>query len=198
MQLLVPVGTVAFALTFLATDVVGEVFDRKHAIYIVWAGVVLLVFILLYFIATVGDTKGNFWIFNSPGFWNTEQQESYSFVFSGTFWIYIGGFIAVLVSSINDVYIFHHFKEKHSGKNLFWFRNNVSTVLSQIINSTLFVSIAFATVLTIPEILSAIAGQVIFKVILAFLDTPLAYAMRNYANEVKYWYNPLSAGSWKG
>ncbi len=38
MQLLVPVGTVAFALTFLATDVVGELYDRRHAIYIVWIG----------------------------------------------------------------------------------------------------------------------------------------------------------------
>lgn len=197
-SLLVPVGTAAFAITFLATDVIAELFDRRHAVFTVWAGVVIRVGIMLYFIAAIGDTSGDFWFFESPDFWSSGNQEAYRFVFSGTFWIYIGGFAAIIVSSLNDVYVFHHLKKRHANRNLFWFRNNVSTSLSQIINSTVFISLAFATVLSIQEILAAIAGQVILKIGLAFLDTPFAYLMRNYGSDRAGWYKVWTADFWKG
>jgi uncharacterized integral membrane protein (TIGR00697 family) len=197
-DILFPVGTIAFAATFLATDIVGELFSKRHAIFIVWMGVVLRILVMFYFLAAVGAPDGSVLGLAAPPFWSPENQASYGFVLGGTFWIYIGGFAAILISSLADVFIFHHFKEKHAGKNLFWFRNNFSTIFGQIINSTVFISIAFAGTLTIAQILSAIFGQFLIKTGLAFLDTPVAYLIRNYGNGSQDWYRFWTKAFWKG
>ena len=77
--------------------------------------------------------------------------------------------------------IFHHFRERDQGKNRLWLRNNLSTIVSQILNSTIFISVAFAGIVTWSAIGSLILGQVIFKILVAVVDTPLVYLLRNIA-----------------
>ena len=77
--------------------------------------------------------------------------------------------------------IFHHLRIKDQGKNRLWLRNNVSTIVSQILNSTIFISVAFAGIFSWAEIGSLILGQVLFKITVAVLDTPAVYLLRNVA-----------------
>nr|VFK16532.1 MAG: hypothetical protein BECKLFY1418C_GA0070996_102423 [Candidatus Kentron sp. LFY] len=197
--LLIPMGTFAFAATFLSTDIISELFDRVHAVFIVWFGVVLRFLLMLYIYWSIGDDNGQVALFSMPVFWSSEQQSHYEFVFSASIMIFIAGFVAIIVSSLLDVYVFHYLKEKHKGKNLFWLRNNVSTLFGQLINSTLFIAIAFASILSIKEIILAISGQLLIKWIIAFfVDTPLAYTFRNYGNGNKQWYAIWKIEFWKG
>lgn len=199
-ELLIPAGTLAFAVTFLATDVVGEVVDRAHAVAIVWISVVLRVFILIYFVWIIGDETGDVYpgFLGVPAFWTAEMQSHFAFVFSGTVWIYIGGFAAILTASLLDVYVFHYFKRKHQDKNLFWLRNNISTVFGQAVNSIVFITIAFGQMLSLEQLFTAIGGQVVAKTLLALLDTPIAYAMKNYGQSKVGWYRVWERTFWQG
>lgn len=198
-ELLIPMGTFAFAITFWCTDIISELWGRKHAITVVWAGVVIRVFLMMYVAWVIGDKSGDVTGLALPSFWSPENQRAVVFVFSQSINIFWAGLIAILVASFMDVYVFHYLKDRHEGKNLFWLRNNASTFGGQLINSTLFVMIAFMTMLTPAQLVSAVAGQVLVKWVIAlFVDTPLAYLIRNYGQDLDDWYAFWTKSFWKG
>jgi hypothetical protein len=198
LDILVPLGTVAFALTFLATDVVSEVHGRRQAMNILIIGLVMRFIAFVYFYLSIGNEIGQVLGLNPPEFWSDTNQSSFSMVLGASLPIFIAGFVAVFISSLNDIYVFHWLKRKHEGKDLFWVRNNTSTVLSQIINSFLFITIAYASTMPVKGIVMAILGQVIVKFFLSIFDTPLAYLMRNYGNDKDGWYKIWTKSFWKG
>ena len=196
--MLIPLGTLAFALTFLATDVVSEVHGRAYSFYVLMAGLVMRFIAFIYFYYCIGDNNGFVFGFSTPEFWPSSSQNSYKFVLGSSMPIFIAGFVAVFISSLNDIYIFHYLKRKHEGKNMFWIRNNVSTILSQLVNSFLFITIAFANIMPVKGIIMAIIGQSITKFFFALLDTPFAYMMRNYAQDKVEWYKFWKRDFWLG
>lgn len=169
--IVIPVGTSLFALTFIATDVIAEVWGKAYSLTIVWLGLVIRLLALLFFAFAVFVEPVSFW----------SNQEAYESVLAGSFKIIIAGIIAYLVSQLNDVFVYHHFKEKDVGKNRLWLRNNISTFSSQFLDSFLFIIIAFGGVLTVAQLISAIVGQVLVKWLIAAIDTPIVYMLRNYA-----------------
>lgn len=198
-ELLIPMGTFAFAITFWCTDIISELYGRTHAITIVWTGMAIRVFLMIYVSWVIGDKSGEVIGLNLPEFWSAENQRAVVFVFTQSINIFIAGFAAILVASVLDVYVFHYLKDRHEGRNLFWLRNNVSTFGGQLINSTLFVVIAFRSVLTPGQLLGAVVGQVIVKWIIAlFIDTPLAYLLRNYGQDKDNWYAFWTKSFWAG
>ena len=79
---------------------------------------------------------------------------------------------------MHDVISFDFWKNKTNGKML-WLRNNASTIVSQAIDSTLFMFIAFYGVspkYDVAFIITLIIPYYVLKVLLAILDTPLVYA----------------------
>jgi len=59
-----------------------------------------------------------------------------------------------------------------------WLRNNLSTIFSQLIDTTIFMFLAFykiAPKFTVTFIISLIIPYWIFKVVFAIVDTPLCY-----------------------
>lgn len=181
---LIPAGTILFCLAYLATDVISEIWGRSYAVIVVLFGVLMRLIVLGYFyFAISGEVAFNF--IDAAPFWTSEQQSAYSTTLGGSQLIIWAGLVAFFISSLMDVFIFHYFKERHKNKNMLWFRNTVSTSLSQLVNSVFFISIAFATVASLSQILSLILGQVVVKVLVSILDTPLVYIIRNYAMRKK-------------
>jgi len=72
-----------------------------------------------------------------------------------------------------DVKIFHFLKEKFA--NLWWLRNNVSTMVSSFFDTVLFFMIAFSFILPFDVIVKLIIGDYLVKLTLALLDTPIFY-----------------------
>jgi uncharacterized integral membrane protein (TIGR00697 family) len=89
-----------------------------------------------------------------------------------TWRIWIGGIVAYGVSQTLNVTIFSWLKGRE-GARMLWLRSGIAGVLSQIVDTLLFISIAFLGVFPIGELL---AGQMIAKVALsALLVPPLIY-----------------------
>ena len=97
--------------------------------------------------------------------------------------IAIASVVTFFIVQFVDVYIFHHLKEKYF--NLWWLRNNVSTLVSQFLDTTIFFTLAFAFVLPWEVIFKIMLGNYFVKAVMAIADTPLFYwfAIRRYINE---------------
>lgn len=166
-SLVVPAAVVAYAITFLCTDVIGELYGKEEANKTVRLGFILQVFsICLIYLA----------IKLPPAPFMVEYNEVFQQVLGQSLRVVIASLIAYTISQFNDVYIFHKLKDIHGGKHR-WIRNNVSTITSQLIDTSIFITIAFYGV--VPNLWALIIGQFTVKVCLALLDTPFFYIFTN-------------------
>ena len=162
-------GGIGYAVTFLATDIISELFGKRRATQAVNTGfIVLLVSTLLFYIAIILP-HADYW----------PWQEGFKSIFGSSLRITIAGLIAYAVSQNHDVWAFHFWKKVTRGKHL-WLRNNLSTISSQFIDAVIFIPLAFYGVF---PIIPVILGQFIIKSTIAFLDTPIIYAIVHYARK---------------
>jgi len=170
--LIVPAAIILYPLTFLFTDVVSEIEGRKSAQDLVMMGFYMSVIMVL--ILFVGK------ILPPAPFWN--HQEAYTAILGATPRIVVASMIAYLISQSHDVWAFHWWKQKTSDRHL-WLRNNVSTIVSQLFDSVLFIVIAFGGTYELRTIGAMIISQYVVKVGIALLDTPFCYILvRLYGN----------------
>jgi uncharacterized integral membrane protein (TIGR00697 family) len=180
LDVLVPAGTLAFCLTYLATDVISEVWGRGYALCVVLTGVAMrfVMAVLILYAMHLEDIAG--FVSAAPS-WTAERQAEFVSVFSSGIRTNFAGLVAFLVSALADVLIFHHLRQRDMGRNRLWLRNNLSTMVSQILNSTIFITVAFGGIESWAAIGSLILGQVVVKLFVAAVDTPLVYLLRNIA-----------------
>ncbi len=170
-QIVIPVGTSLFGVTFLCTDVVAEVWGKRMSYLVVLLGLIARLLMVGFFWFAILVEPVSFW----------EGQEQYEAVLGGTFLIFGAGLLAYCLSQTNDVFVFHYLKERDEGKNRLWKRNNLSTFSSQFLDSFVFVVVAFGPSETLSVLISMILGQVVLKWAIAMIDTPLVYVVRNFA-----------------
>ena len=160
-------GVLVYASTFLITDVIAEIWGKSEARKAVWAGFFANIALVLFVLVAVNLPTADF---------AAEIGKSFDMVFGLTPRIVLGSMIAYLVSQHWDVFFFHKIRDWTKGKHL-WLRNNLSTITSQIIDSVLFVTIAFYGVIPITGLM---IGYFVVKVTVAIADTPFAYAAVKY------------------
>ncbi|WP_440999478.1 queuosine precursor transporter [Fodinibius sp. SL11] len=167
----VPVGVIAYPFTFLATDLLSELYGRKKAQLVVWVGFWMNAFML--FLMTV-----NHWLPSTAGVSGGLQlfEGVYEFMIGNT----IASMIAYLTAQTVDVRLFHFWKDLTDGKHL-WLRNNASTTVSQLVDSTAILSILYFAgnlgqdINTIGKLAILIINSYLFKFFFALFDTPLCY-----------------------
>lgn len=153
--------------TFLITDIVSEVYGERMARQFLLAGVIALVMIL-------GFTSLFVLLGPHERYLN---NEAYGIVFGASLRIMVASIIALVLSQFHDIWAFSFWKRKTQGRFL-WFRNNASTVVSQGIDTLLFMFIAFWHVA--PQfdalfILQLALPYYLLKVLFSLVDTPLVY-----------------------
>lgn len=165
----VPAGVLAYCVTFVCTDVINEIWGREKANQVVLAGFGTLVVCLVLIQLAL--------LWPAAPFWN--QQEAFAAVLGRTPRIILGSLIAYLLSQFHDVWAFDFWKRSTSGRHL-WLRNNGSTVVSQLIDSTVFISIAFYGQM---PIMPLIWGQWLVKLVIAGLDTAVVYLLVRFIRQ---------------
>ena len=114
-----------------------------------------------------------------------QMQTEFESILSGSFRIILASLISYLISQNLDVFVFHKLKEKH-GESKLWLRNNLSTVLSQLFDTSIFILIAFYGTMPFGALLGLIATQYAFKFIFALIDTPLVYLFVRLCKKEKH------------
>ena len=161
--LVVPAGVLAYSVTFIATDVISEIWGKKQAKQAVLGGFVALLVCMMFIKLSLAWPSASFW----------EGQEEFAAVLGMTPRIILASFLAYLLSQTHDVWAFHFFKKLFRGRHL-WLRNNISTASSQLLDTIVFIVVAFLGIMPVGQL---IAGQYVVKLGIALLDTPLVYLL---------------------
>ena len=164
----VAVGALPYPITFLCTDLISELWGEKRAAQVVWVGLLLngWVVLILWLGGILPGVEG------APDATFFEIQRL-------AFGSVIASMAAYLTAQFVDVRMFHFWKRVSKGKAL-WLRNNGSTLVSQLVDTSAVVLISHfaAHVLPVnpdeallPQLGSFIAGGYLFKLLAALADT---------------------------
>ena len=167
----VPAGVLAYPFTFLATDLICELYGKKPAQTLVWVGFIMNVFMLGlmslgHFLPDASGVSGATSTFESV----------YRFMVGNV----IASMIAYLIAQSVDVHVFHFWKRLTKGRHL-WLRNNGSTMFSQMIDTISILSILYLAnnlgpdINTIGKLINLIFASYLFKFFFALFDTPFFY-----------------------
>jgi uncharacterized integral membrane protein (TIGR00697 family) len=162
----ISVGILPYPITFLITDLISEIFGKRKANQVVVAGIFASFFSLaiVYTASAVPATE-----------WSPVSNSMFSNVFGNTIVAVFASMMAYLLAQFVDIQIYHFWKRITKGKYL-WLRNNFSTFSSQFID-TFTVVLLLCTFGEIPWELfyGLVISGFLFKIFIAFLDTPLLY-----------------------
>ena len=162
--LAVEAGIFAFLLLVVTSSSIAELHGRSTANRLVLIGFVPLIVSLLLSLLVLALPA-------SPEM-DPARLSSFNTVMGGTPRIWLGGITAYGVSTFLNVTIFSRLKARE-GRNLLWLRAAIASVLSQVVDTLIFITIAFYGVFPIGELL---LGQMLAKVTLsAVLVPPLVY-----------------------
>jgi len=182
-------GIITYPITFLCTDIVSEVYGRRRADRMVLLG--FLASLLMLGVVQVARALAPSAIWNVPAPWAQlfrpdllrdgvagaeAAQGAFSFAFDAPGTLLFASMTAYLVAQLVDNRLFHFWRRLTAGRHL-WFRNNMSTALSQFVD-TLIVNGLFLSLyweFEWPLIASIIINVYVVKFLLALLDTPLCY-----------------------
>lgn len=185
----VAVGVLPYPITFLCTDFISELYGRRRATAVVWVGFLLNLWVV-----------GVLWVGGAlPGFGSIDpatgmppppEWDATRGAYVETGWTFFqvrhlafgavaASMAAYLVAQLVDVHVFHFWKRLTNGKHL-WLRNNGSTLVSQLVDTTAVILIThfYAAALPVdaglalwPQLAAFIATGYVFKAASAMVDT---------------------------
>jgi len=183
-------GILTYPLTFLITDIVSEIYGKKRADFMVFLGFGMSLVMLGIVQVAIHVPAHPYWVPFDPtanggqggpaanAFYETVQgyQHAFESVFSVGPKLVLGSMLAYLCAQLCDNFLFHWWKKKTHGKHL-WLRNNGSTWISQLVDTSIVNSILFYWGFGWPfwQGVQVMGTIYIYKLIIAALDTPLIY-----------------------
>jgi uncharacterized integral membrane protein (TIGR00697 family) len=162
---IVPAAVVAYGITFLCTDVINEIWGKEEAQKTVKLGLKIQ-------LASTALILLAIWL--PPAVFAIDFNAAFKTVLSQNVRVVFASLTAYTISQAHDVISFNFWRNKTKGKHK-WLRNNASTLVSQIIDTAIFITIAFWGM--VPNLLWMIISQYIVKAIIALLDTPFFYLL---------------------
>jgi uncharacterized integral membrane protein (TIGR00697 family) len=156
-------------LLFTIIDCISEVYGRNRARSIVFLGLLCIILLLAFmFLAIALPHAQRFESSNS----------AYELIFGTSLRLALASVVAFFVSEITDVFVYSKIKTATKGKML-WLRNNASNVVGELIDSLVFMSVAFLGTSIMGWDIGVLFGMTIpywlAKCVMSFLSTPLVY-----------------------
>ncbi len=195
------VGVLPYPLTFLCTDLICELYGKARANFLVSVGLGLNFMIIG--MLTLGNMIPSVPMESMPPWQilqlaapvhlpNGETVEQsvglYQLIYATTSGAVFASMLAYIAAQYCDVQLFHFWKRVTKGKHL-WIRNNFSTLMSQMVDSIMVISVTFGAAflrdeLAFQTLLVLIGSNYLFKAMVALLDTGpfylCVYKLRRY------------------
>lgn len=164
------IGLVLFPLTFFIMDAVSEVFGRKKSQEFLYISLICQVVVLIFILFAVNIP---------PSSRFAEYDDSYTATFGTSVRLILASLAAYFLSQIGEIFTFFFIKEKTKEKFL-WLRSDISTTISQAIDTFVFMYLAFY--LLTPRydfwfVFSIAWPYYLLKLALAWAGTPVVYLL---------------------
>lgn len=160
-------ATLIFSVTFLMTDIVNEKFGIKETYKMIYIAFFVQVALAIFSYLVILLTPAPFWT----------QQDAFAMLLGQVPRIMLASWIAFLLSENIDAILFDWFKKKTKGKHL-WARNAFSSLPSMVVDSVVFVVLAFYGTMSLASLLSIIFGVTLLKWIVGIINIPFMYLNR--------------------
>lgn len=170
--LIIPGAVLLYAITFLMTDLMNELYGKKEAQRLVVVGFIVSVFasVMIYLTSLL-----------PAAVFAEDVSKAYDILLGMNMRFVIASMIAYYLSQTWDVWVFDKLRTRSNGKHK-WLRNNASTMTSQLIDTAIFITIAFWGV--VPNLWVMIVSQYVVRLIIAAVDTPFFYWFTRKSEEV--------------
>ncbi|MGP4060009.1 queuosine precursor transporter [Halobacillus litoralis] len=161
-------GNIVYGTAFLATDILNEKYGKKDARKAVWMGFTTLIILTVIMQMALQFTPGE----------SDIAQPALETLFGIVPRIALGSMIAYIISQYFDVWLYSRLKQLFPGDGSLWIRNNGSTMISQLLDTSIFCLIAFYGLYPMNVWIEIFVTTYIIKFIVAALDTPFFYAAK--------------------
>jgi uncharacterized integral membrane protein (TIGR00697 family) len=163
---ILPAAVIVYIFTYPIVDAIVEVYGKREGRRTVQAGLITQILALIFIAITV----------QLPSAAVFKEQHAFETILNGSFRVIVASLISYAASQNLDVYVFNTLKSRHGQKKL-WLRNNASTMLSQLVDTTIFITIAFYGTMPTAVLGTLIVTQYIFKFLASIVNTPLVYLL---------------------
>ncbi|MDF2716452.1 MAG: rane protein [Paenibacillus sp.] len=169
-------GNTIYTSIYMATDLLNEKYGKKAATQAVWFGFFsLLASTVMMQMALV------FTPLDEPI--AQEAQQSMSSIFGLMPRLAAGSLCAYFISQFLDVRVYSYLKTKFASYNQLWIRTNGSTALSQLVDSLVFCTIAFAGLYSFGVWVQIVVSTYLFKFVITAASTPVMYIARSFKHK---------------
>lgn len=161
-------GNIMYGTIFLATDALSEKYGKKESQKGVYIGFftlavsIILMEIALLFKPNVIDIA----------------QPHLEAIFGVYLRVAAASLVAYIISQSLDVNLFHKIKSRLPETKWLWVRNNVATIISQLVDTAIFVTLAFLGTMEISTLFEIFLSTFLIKMMVALLDTPFVYLVK--------------------
>jgi len=168
--IIMTLGNTMYTSISMSTDILNEKYGPQAARKAIWFGFFTLIAstIIMQMVLKFQPQETDF------------AQESLQTIFGLMPRLAIGSLLAYLISQFLDVRVYGYLRNKFGASNQFWIRTNVSTGVSQLVDSIVFCAIAFIGLYTFNEWLQIVFTTYIFKFIISVISTPVLYWARSF------------------
>lgn len=179
-QLNASVAIFVFPLIFTINDVITEVYGKERTRSLIRSGLFIIFLIFAFSILAT----------NLPPSLRFQKTESaYDIIFGLSARIAAASLTAFALAEFMDVFVFVKIREK-LGKKALWFRNNASNFVSQFVDTSVFMFLAFysfdkAFNDNFPFLISLIIPYWLLKCSMSIIETPLVYLGVNWLKKDK-------------
>lgn len=171
-------GILTYPLTFLCTDLVSELYGQRRADAMVVLGFFMSALMVVVVQIAVAAPPHAYWVPSVGAYYPDARgyQHAFESVFSLQGVLLFGSMLAYMVAQLTDNRLYHFWKRYTGGRHL-WLRNNGSTMVSQLLDTTIVNSILFYVGMHMDLWVGLrIMGTIyVYKLIIAALDTPFMY-----------------------
>lgn len=163
---ILPAAVILFPLTYILGDVLTEVYGYRRCRRVIWIGFACNA-VAVAAIAIGGALR-------PAGFW--DGQDAYVRTLGAVPRIVAASFLAYLVGEFVNSFVLAKLKVATAGR-LLWLRTIGSTVAGQLVDSGVFITVAFVGVFSGGQVLRLVVAQWLFKVAYEAAATPITYAV---------------------
>jgi hypothetical protein len=169
-----PVGVVIFPLSYIFGDVLTEVYGYRRARLVIWLGFLCNLLVVVAIVIAQLLPPASFW----------QGQEAFAQILGYSPRLLLASFLAYLVGEFANSFVLAKMKIATRGRHL-WMRTINSTIVGQLADSGVFISLAFYGTMPKETLGELILTQWLVKSAYEAIVTPFTYLAVNYLKRVE-------------
>lgn len=190
----IPLGTVVFSATYVATDVLTEYYGRETARKAVWLGFAAMLLMTVMMLLAMGYKPMSAEEAQASGMdWALPNADHLAALYLPQATLLIAGLTSYLISQLNDIFVFQKIRQM-TGSGALWARACGSTAISALVDNIVFSTLAW---MVFPWLLGQrdqvvdfhtliftfILGTYWIRLFMAVVEAPFIYAARWFLPE---------------